>query len=157
MVKLKLFGPLGMDVISPMFKETGTSWIASEAFNTPDNLCHGNFTYSRSDTFSYGQECSKSYFKSCSFKSLQEAMTRCTKSVNNWSFFLHKISFLFSFWWSLLTAGCHQRKFAGDSWLSPANFRWWQPAVNSHFLSFFDLAYTSPNMCHRNHSFIHYS
>ena len=25
---------------------------------------------------------------------------------------------------SLLTAGCHQRKFAGDSRLSPANFRW---------------------------------
>ena len=23
-----------------------------------------------------------------------------------------------------LSAGCHQGKFAGDSWLSPANFRW---------------------------------
>ena len=30
-------------------------------------------------------------------------------------------------WKWLLTAGCHQRKFAGDSRLSPANFRWWQP------------------------------
>ena len=26
--------------------------------------------------------------------------------------------------WPLMTAGCHQRKFAGDSRLSPANFRW---------------------------------
>ena len=31
---------------------------------------------------------------------------------------------LYYYWRSLLTAGCHQGKFAGDSRLSPANFRW---------------------------------
>ena len=43
---------------------------------------------------------------------------------------------------SLLTAGCHQPKFAGDSWLSPANFCWWQPAVSSHFLIIMGLLFS---------------
>ena len=36
---------------------------------------------------------------------------------------------------SIIFASCHQRTFAGDSWLSLANFHWLQQNVKSHFLS----------------------
>ena len=41
-------------------------------------------------------ECSKSYCKSCSFKSLQKG-SWCTRSVRNRAFLLKKVSFRFSF------------------------------------------------------------
>ena len=42
-------------------------------------------------------EYSKSYGRSCCFKSLQKA-SWCTKAVSNRVFLLHNISFQFSFW-----------------------------------------------------------